>query len=64
MSKEQAERIKVLKSKDALTEYERIELQVLSDKLYKPINYNKVYDSNKPSFSIACVEVGVKHPVK
>jgi hypothetical protein len=49
MSKEQAERIKVLKSKDALTEYERIELQVLSDKLYKPIDYNKVYD-NKPSF--------------
>ena len=44
MSKEQAERIKVLKSKDALTEYERIELQVLSDnKLYKNINYDKVY---------------------
>jgi len=63
MNKEQAERIKVLKSKDALTEYERIELHVLSNKLYKPINYNKVYN-NKPSFSIACVEVGVKHPVK
>ena len=63
MSKEQIERIEVLKSKDALTEYERIELQVLSDKLYKPIDYNKVYD-NKPSFSVACVEVGVKHPVK
>lgn len=62
MSKEQVERINVLKSKDTLTEYERIELQVLSDKLYKPINYNKVY--NEPSFHIACVEVGVKHPVK
>lgn len=43
MSKEQAERINVLKSKDALTEYERIELQVLSNELYKPINYDKVY---------------------
>ena len=63
MSKEQIERINVLKSKDALTEYERIELQVLSDKSYKPINYDKTYD-NKPSFSIVCVEVGVKHPVK
>jgi len=49
MNKEQIERINVLKSKDTLTEYERIELQVLSDKLYKPINYNKVY--NEPSFS-------------
>ena len=64
MSKEQAERINVLKAKKNLTEYERIELQVLSDKLYKPINYDKVYDNNKPSFHIACVEVGVKHPVK
>ena len=62
MSKEQIERINVLKSKDTLTEYERIELQVLSNKLYKPINYNKVY--NEPSFRIECVEVGVKHPVK
>ena len=44
MNKEQSERINVLKSKDALTEYERIELQVLSNKLYKPINYDKVYD--------------------
>ena len=43
MSKEQVERINVLKSKDTLTEYERIELQVLSNKLYKPINYDKVY---------------------
>ena len=43
MSKEQAERINVLKSKDALTEYERIELQVLSNKSYKPINYDKIY---------------------
>ena len=49
MSKEQIERINVLKSKDTLTEYERIELQVLSNKLYKPINYDKTYD-NKPSF--------------
>ena len=48
MNKEQVERIKVLKSKDALTEYERIELQVLSDKLYKPYN-------NKPSFKVCCV---------
>ena len=63
MSKEQAERIKILKSKDALTEYERIELQVLSDKLYKPINYGKVYIEEVP-FSVQCVEVGVKHPVK
>ena len=63
MSKEQVERINVLKAKKNLTEYERIELQVLSDKLYKPINYDKVYD-NKPSFSITCVEVGVKHLVK
>jgi hypothetical protein len=63
MSKEQAERINVLKSKSNLTEYERIELQVLSDKLYKPINYDKTYN-NKPSFSVCCVEVGVKHPVK
>ena len=44
MSKEQAERISVLRAKDALTEYERIELQVLSDtKLYRNINYDKVY---------------------
>ena len=43
MSKEQVERINALKSKDALTEYERIELQVLSNKLYKPVNYDKVY---------------------
>lgn len=64
MSKEQVERINVLKSKDTLTEYERIELQVLSDKLYKPINYDKTYENNKPSFHIACVKVGVKHPVK
>ena len=62
MSKKQVERINVLKSKDALTEYERIELQVLSDKLYKPVDYDKTYD--KPSFGIDCVEVGVKHPVK
>ena len=63
MSKEQSERINVLKSKDALTEYERIELQVLSNKLYKPINYDKVYIEGVP-FSVQCVEVGVKHPVK
>ena len=44
MSKEQSERINVLKSKDALTEYERIELQVLSNnKLYRQINYDKIY---------------------
>lgn len=44
MSKEQSERINVLKAKDTLTEYERIELQVLSNnKLYKSIDYNKVY---------------------
>lgn len=62
MSKEQSERINVLKTKDTITEYERIELQVLSNKLYKPINYDRVYD-NKPSFSAHYVEVGVKHPV-
>lgn len=43
MSKEQAKRIDVLRAKDALTEYERIELQVLSNNLYKPINYDKIY---------------------
>lgn len=43
MSKKQSERINVLKSKNALTEYERIELQILSNKLYKPINYDKTY---------------------
>ena len=59
MSKEQVERIKVLKSKDALTEYERIELHVLSNKIK-----DKETFLNKPSFSIHCVEVGVKHPVK